>query len=283
VRTNEYAPAWLGGDVTDHKLSWTSDGRVRKQYRPNAGDLPEREWRALVLLHEYAPGLAPAPITADLAADPPSIVMSALPGKPLGGQPLSSSDLGAIATALDRLHTCVPAQVLRDVPTCFGPLPDAVANMRNQLTGQPRPDSDPVVTRAYDESVQWLTATEANQLNESERAVLGRADHNLTNFLRDGDRALLVDFEYAGRSDRCAEIAELLEHISARCTPDAVWQRFLDGLDLSKAERQRVRTIRRLNATMWLFLLLPGQAGEHRNPPGTLRKQAQRTLDLLGS
>jgi hypothetical protein len=32
---------------------------------------------------------------------------------------------------------------------------------------------------------------------------------------------------------------------------------------------------------MWLLMLLPGQAGEHRNPPGTLRMQANRTLGLL--
>jgi hypothetical protein len=29
---------------------------------------PEREWRALTLLAEHAPGLAPEPIRADLAA-----------------------------------------------------------------------------------------------------------------------------------------------------------------------------------------------------------------------
>jgi hypothetical protein len=33
--------------VTDHKVSRTSDGLVLKQYRPNAGDLPAREWRSL--------------------------------------------------------------------------------------------------------------------------------------------------------------------------------------------------------------------------------------------
>ena len=44
-----------------------------------------REWTALVLLAEFAPGLAAVPVRADLAADPPVVEMSWLPGVPLGG------------------------------------------------------------------------------------------------------------------------------------------------------------------------------------------------------
>jgi len=92
-----------------------------------------------------------------------------------------------------------------------------------------------------------------------------------------------VDFEYAGKSDRCAEIAELIEHISARCTPDRTWDQLLDELDLSRFEGRRVLTIRRLDAIMWFRMLLPGQPGHSRNPPGTLQMQAQRLLDLLSA
>lgn len=48
------------------------------------GDEPRREWRALKLLARYAPGLAAEPFRADLDADPPVVVMSRLPGAPLG-------------------------------------------------------------------------------------------------------------------------------------------------------------------------------------------------------
>jgi hypothetical protein len=78
-------------------------------------------------------------------------------------------------------------------------------------------------------------------------------------------------------------MAELVEHISARCTPDALWQDFLAGLDLSRAERARLRAARRRRVVMWLLILLPGQSGDSLNPPGTLRKQAERTLDLLNA
>jgi aminoglycoside phosphotransferase len=270
--------------VTDHEVSWTSEGFVLKRYRPNAGDLPRREWLALQLLHEYAPGLAPEPIAADLDSGSSSITMSALPGEALGGQPLSTPEMRAITVALDRLHTCVPQEVLADVAWGFDPS-RVLQNITGRLAAQPRPSDDAVVARAYDDALRWLAGPEVNRLlsKEPDAAVLARGDHNLSNFLWDGDRARLVDFEYAARSDRCVEIAELVEHISARCTPDHAWQQFLDELDLSRVERQRLLTIRRLLAMMWLRLLLPGEEGEHLNPPGTLRKQAQRTLGLLSA
>jgi hypothetical protein len=48
---------------------------------------PVREWTALTLLAESAPGLAPIPITADLSGDPPTLTMSWLPGAELGTVP----------------------------------------------------------------------------------------------------------------------------------------------------------------------------------------------------
>lgn len=270
--------------MTDHTVSRTSDGRVRKQYRPNPGEAPAREWRALQLLHEHAPGLAPEPLAADLEADPPYIVMSALPGTPLGGRPLSSPELRAISAALHEMHTCVPPAVLATIPAGTG-WEAARARIRDRLAAQPRPSDDAVVALAYDEAGRWLSGSEADRILGADpgRVVLGRSDHNLTNFLRDGDRVRLVDFEYAGRSDRCAEIAELLEHISARCTPDATWRQLLDGLEWSRTELRRLLAIRRLLAAMWLQMLLPGQEAARRNPPGTLRQQALRALELLGS
>jgi aminoglycoside phosphotransferase len=271
--------------VTDHKVSRTSDGLVLKQYRPIAGDLPAREWRALQLLHEYAPGLSPQPIAVDLDAIPQSVTMSVVPGDPLGDQPVAPSQLRAIMVALERLHTCIPEDVLAGVPLGAGPPREALGTIASRLAAQPRPGDSAVVTRAYDEALRWLAGPEANRLltDEPEGAVLARVDHNLTNFLWDGDRIRLVDFEYAGRSDRCAELAELVEHVSARCTADAAWQWFLDELDLSRAEQRRLITLRRLFAIMWLRILLPGQEGDLRNPPGTLQMQADRTLALLNS
>jgi hypothetical protein len=43
----------------------------------------------------------------------------------------------------------------------------------------------------------------------------------------------------------------------------------------------KVREYRRLAALFWLVMLLPGSPAHHRNPPGTLERQAARLLLLL--
>jgi len=39
---------------------------------------------------------------------------------------------------------------------------------------------------------------------------------------------------------------------------------------------------RRLAALFWLLMLRPGSRSSARNPPGTLERQAERLLGLLG-
>ncbi|WP_147425054.1 hypothetical protein [Bailinhaonella thermotolerans] len=46
---------------------------VVKRYRPVDHGQPQREWRALDLLNRHAPGLAPAPLEADLKGEPPTV------------------------------------------------------------------------------------------------------------------------------------------------------------------------------------------------------------------
>jgi hypothetical protein len=157
---------------------------VIKLFRLNAGDLARREWQALQLLHEHAPGLAPAPVVADLDAVAPSITMSALPGEALGGRPLSWPEMRAIREALDQLHTCVPQNVLADVLVRFDPS-RVLGDITNRLAAQPRPSADATAARAYDDALRWLAGPEPIRLfsEEPHRAVLARGDHNLSNFL----------------------------------------------------------------------------------------------------
>ncbi|WP_143591712.1 hypothetical protein [Thermoactinospora rubra] len=74
----------MGSQAGKHTIEVRPDV-VIKQYRSLAYGEPEREWRALELLNEYEPGLAPAPVTADLDADPPTVVMSRLGGAAVRG------------------------------------------------------------------------------------------------------------------------------------------------------------------------------------------------------
>jgi hypothetical protein len=65
------------GQSTTHDLD-IGDHVVTKRYRSWARREPQREWTALTLLAQYAPGLAPAPLHTDLDATPPAVTMSRL-------------------------------------------------------------------------------------------------------------------------------------------------------------------------------------------------------------
>jgi hypothetical protein len=69
----------MSREWSTHGVEITAD-RVVKRFRSCTGGEHDREWRALTLLERYAPDLAPAPLSADLSADPPVVIMSRLPG-----------------------------------------------------------------------------------------------------------------------------------------------------------------------------------------------------------
>ena len=61
-------------------------------------------------------------------------------------------------------------------------------------------------------------------------AVFGQVDGNLANFLWDGDRVRVVDFEDSGRSDRAYELADITEHVAAWVDTDFYATGFRLGL-----------------------------------------------------
>jgi hypothetical protein len=66
--------------------------------------------------------------------------------------------------------------------------------------------------------------------------------------------------------------AELVEHDEA----------FLGRFDLRPGERQQITKLRPLFAAFWVMRLPPGGNAYHRNPRGTLERQASRLPDQLG-
>ena len=103
-------------------------------------------------------------------------------------------------------------------------------------------------------------------------AVLGHGDPCLANYLWDGSRVRLIDFEDSAPSDRAFELAILTGHISAWSDAGLDAGGFLALFDLTRAEQARVRDFRRLAALFWLMMLRPGSASSARNPPGTLER-----------
>ena len=258
----------------------------------------DREWRALTLLADHAPGLAPEPILADLAANPPVIEMSLLPGEPLGGQPLTAEQESALVRALGQLWQSVPVSRVVPLPGEAGNDAQLVSVVRQLAVQAQDPGNDPVVRAARSAGLNWLAwaVSENGRLAGQNSyagpggsrpgwpglsAVFGQGDANLANFLWDGERVRLVDFEDSGPSDRAFELAVLVEHVSAWSDSGLDAGVFVRAFELSAAERSRLADCRRLAALFWLLNLRPGGNASSRNPPGTLRRQAERLLALL--
>jgi Phosphotransferase enzyme family len=269
--------------TTHEVLVDLSSRTVTKRFRSWERGEPVREWTALTLLAEFAPGLAPVPVSVDLSSNPPVLVMSWLPGTGLGTGPVTPAQACALAGALERLWQSVPCVEREFAPAAgAGPLSFAAQVRQVVAAGMPL-GGDPVVERAYAAGVAWLGrgVLEGRAL-AGPRAVFGHGDPNLANYLWDQGQVRLVDFEDSGPSDRSFELALLTEHLSAWSDGQLDAGDFLALFDLTSAESARVRDYRRLAALFWLIMLRPGGPSGRRNPPGTLQCQARRLLGLLG-
>jgi aminoglycoside phosphotransferase len=283
-------PGWLPGwppnrlavarPVVTHQVSVDSArGVVSKRFAERDRHEPEREWRALTLLAEHAPGLAPDPLRADLDANPAVIEMSLLPGESLGGQPLTAAQQAALVRALLRLWESVPVSEIRLQPGETTNEAQELAAVQKLVAAGHEVGDDPVVRKACAQGTGWFAAARRGVFGQ--RSVFGQGDSNLANFLWDSDRVRIVDFEDSGRSDRVFELAVLVEHLSAWHDAGLDAEEFIPAFDLSAAETARLADCRRLAALFWLLALRPGGGASSRNPPGTLHRQAERVLALL--
>jgi aminoglycoside phosphotransferase (APT) family kinase protein len=268
--------------VVTHQVSVDHEGQVVvKRYVDSHRGEPAREWRALRLLAEHAPRLAPEPISADLDASPPAIVMSLLPGEPLGGRPLTAPQEGALAVAVGQLWQAVPVELVAPVPGEVDTRTELVQVVGDWLdSADPGPDAP--VRDALASAAAWLTGTTLltatagrGRAEGSIPGVLGQGDANLANFLWDGELVRIVDFEDSGVSDRAFELAVLVEHVSAWRDAGLDGDRFIAGFDLSATEQSHLADWRRLLALYWLLRL------RRRADAGAAAGQAQRLLSLL--
>jgi aminoglycoside phosphotransferase len=269
--------------VPTHQLTIDVEREVvLKRYITYGRAEPTREWRALQLIAEHAPGLAPEPLRADLDAVPPVVEMSLVPGAPLGDAQLTPEQESALVRALGQLWQSVPVDRIVLVAGEDGNEAQLVHAVRELVRSDPDMGDDPLVKAAYAAGLDWLTWAVALAGDPAGRQpVLGQGDGNLANFLWDGERVRIVDFEDSGPSDRAFELAVIVEHISAWLGAGLRNDRFTGAFDLTLAERARLGDCRRLAALFWLLTLRPGSAASDRNPAGTLRLQAERLLALF--
>lgn len=271
-------------NVSTHELAFDGQ-RVTKTYQQWDRGEPRREWDALTLLHRHQPGLAPEPLEQALDTDPPSIVMARVPGVSLAdvGR-VSRRQSAGILTALDRLHTSIPPPTFSDVPRRRWHVAEAIPQIRTWMADSNLVSEDDLTRSAATVAGRWLASPDVDRLGSATGTpVFTHADGNLSNFIwcDETGTASIVDFEDAGRSDRAYEMADLVEHISAWIDGSFDTGSFIRRLDLDEPEQTRLRQCRRLFATYWLLMLLPGSRASARNPPGTLQRQATRLLELL--
>ena len=256
---------------------------VRKRYvRWDAGEA-EREWACLTLLAEHSPGTAPLPLRREVADGGPIVVMERLPGRPLGGAPLTGDQTASLGRALRRMYD-VPVEAVREAglaerrygPTSHVPLLlDWLADPYD-LT----PSRDAVlVAEAVQAARTWLARPGA--LPEPRLSTLGIADLNPANIIWDGETCRLVDFEDGGLTEPAYELADHVEHLAGRLSGVIDADALVAAVGLTASERERFHGYRPLWACFWLAMLLPGNGGFHRNPPGTTEAQARRVLGLL--
>ena len=266
-----------------HELTFT-ESEVRKRYVSWDRGEADREWGCLTLLATYAPGVAPRPLRRETYDGGPVVVMERLPGEPLGAAPLTQAQTVSLGQALRQVYG-VPLEAVRAAgisERLYGPTAHA------QLVTEWLGDSydlaecrDPdLVAGAVDASLSWLATSDS--LPEFELVALGISDLNPANILWDGETCRLVDFEDGGLTDPAYELADHVEHIAGRLAGIFDADALVDAVGLSAAQRERMRAYRPLWAAFWLAMLLPGNGGFRRNPPGTTEAQATHLLALLG-
>ncbi len=255
--------------------------QVEKRYLSWDRDEPTREWDALTRLHRSVPGLAPKPLNRHLDGPHPVVVMSRVPGEPLGHEPLSAGQVAALGHCLRRLHTALPAAELEHVPERNSGPGEMLEHLRGWIL-QDHAEVDVPVRQALTSAEAWLATGDAEKLARATRdRVFTQGDGNIGNFLWDGQRCYVVDFEDSGVSDPAYEIADLVEHLTVWLPELIDVDLLVTSLEFTTEQRERLQGFRKVLAVFWLLMLLPGNRAHGRNPSGTLERQALRVLLLL--
>jgi aminoglycoside phosphotransferase (APT) family kinase protein len=249
----------LSGGRNNAAYRWnSSDGPVCvKIYRVDERRRAEREWLSLTFLSGYQAGSAPLPLWADPHPGQPAIGMSLVAGRPFPETREQREPLRALA-GVQRQYAELPLHVE------LGTLEriDSASHYVRRITGIWAPVIRSYPTDALTRDLlrilsRWEDGGDSAVLAEPARRIFSRGDSNLLNWLWDGSRVGVVDFEFAGYSDLAFDCADLAEHISSREAgiDDQAWAEVTGLAGLGGEDNRRFEAARRTCALRWLAVL----------------------------
>jgi Ser/Thr protein kinase RdoA (MazF antagonist) len=249
----------LSGGRNNAAYRWNSSGGpvCVKIYRVDERRRAEREWLSLAFLSGHQAGSAPLPLWADPHPGQPAIGMSFVPGRPFPETSERRQPLRALA-AVQRQYAELP---LHGELSTLERI-DSAAHYVRRITGTWAPviRSHPgeALTRDLLQILsRWEDVGDAAVLAEPARRIFSRGDSNLLNWLWDGSRVGVVDFEFAGYSDLAFDCADLTEHISSRQggIDDQAWAEITCMAGLGGGDQRRFEAARRTCTLRWLAVL----------------------------
>lgn len=279
-----------------------------KCFRLDERQRGRREWAALMVLARLCPGLAPRPLffVPQTGPDAPAVlVMGFLPGRSLGEVHLSPAERDALGTALHKLHATVTPDAVHalaqlrnasaggDGDRALGPVWAGAAEVQQRVRAFFTDVNQPILSTTCTREADWARRLWRAWCDGPDPTTLaqpvpgpptfGRGDSNLANVLWDPDASVVrfVDWEYSGWSERAFDLADLVEHVQSRQTPDADWSTFVAGFGLTNAEQARFEAARRLVALFWITLLWPVPNAHSAGHSARFTAQVERAGRLL--
>jgi Ser/Thr protein kinase RdoA (MazF antagonist) len=130
---------------------------------------------------------------------------------------------------------------------------------------------------------RWEDSGDAAILAEPARRIFSRGDSNLLNWLWDGSRIGVVDYEFAGYSDLAFDCADLTEHISSRQAgiDDQAWAETVSLAGLGAQGQRRFEAAQRTRALRWLAVQCSATTGLKSSPASSTASAASRTRPRL--
>ena len=267
-----------------HDLTFT-DTEVRKRFVSWDRGEAEREWACLSVLAEHAPGVAPRPLRREIVDGAPVVVMERLPGEPLGGRaadrrPDRLAGGGAVAA-------CTTSRSPRRAPpgSASAATAPAARGRRSRSGWATTYDlaacQDPaLVADAVAAALAWLATPGACP----EPRLSAPRDRRPQPGQRALGRGAVPARRLRGRRAQRPGVRARRPRRAPRRPADRASTTRRPWSTRSASTRppgERLTAYRPLWAAFWLAMLLPGNGGWRRNPPGTTEAQARHLLGLL--